>query len=90
MVALNIFSSCFTFLLAFAANYEHYHAWLMLFPFFQGVGFVSCDAFDNQFLLEMWRDPLTGGENTEGQSWAHIVNAGYSSYPKFIFVKLHY
>jgi MFS family permease len=93
MVALNIFSSCFTFLLAFVANFEYYQAWLMLFPFFQGVGFASCDAFGNQFLLEMWRDPLTG-ENTKGQSWVHIIHAGfflgYSFYPKFIIAKLQY
>jgi MFS family permease len=76
MVILNMFSSCFTFALAFVADLKYYEIWLIVFPFFQGFGFASCDAVGNQFLLEKWRD--ADGGNAIGQSWVHIVYAGFT------------
>ena len=76
MVGLNMFSSCFTFALAFIADLKYYEVWLVVFPFFQGIGFASCDAVGNQFLLEKWRAP--DGTNADGQSWVHLVHAGFT------------
>jgi MFS family permease len=76
MVVLTVFSSCFTLALAFIADIPYYEIWLVVFPFFQGLGFASCDAVGNHFLLEKWRD-MDGG-NATGQSWVHIVHAGFT------------
>jgi MFS family permease len=76
MVVLTVFSSCFTLALAFIADIPYYEIWLVVFPFFQGLGFASCDAVGNHFLLENWRD-MDGG-NATGQSWVHIVHAGFT------------
>ena len=76
MVMLTLFSSCFTIALGFVADIPSYEIWLVVFPFFQGVGFASCDAVGNHFLLEKWRDG--DGNNARGQSWVHIVHAGFT------------
>lgn len=77
MLGLCTFSSCFTFAMAFVAELSYYEVWLVVFPFLQGVGFASCDALGNQFLLEKWRD-VHDGSNGIGQSWVHKVHAGFT------------
>lgn len=76
MVVFTVFSSCFTFALGFVADLAYYEVWVVVFPFFQGIGFASCDALGNHFLLEIWRDGE--GNNSRGQSWVHIVHAGFT------------
>lgn len=76
MVFTTVFSSAFTFALAFIADLPFHETWLVVFPFCQGLGFSSCDAVGNHFLLEQWRD--LDGSNAIGQSWVHIVHAGFT------------